>query len=74
MKKAFAIFAIVGLLMACNDSSKKKVEKVQEDAQKVLDTTVKKIDKWIDTAGKNIIKWRDTTVKRIKEIKPIKGN
>lgn len=62
--------AIAGLMIACNESSKKKVEKVQEDAQKVVDTTVKKIDKWIDTAAKNLDKWRDTAVKKIKDITP----
>ena len=74
MKKVVAVFAIAGILGACSESSKKKVEKVQVDAQKKLDTAVKKIDNWIDTAGKNIVKWRDTTVKRIKEIKPKNGN
>lgn len=57
MKKVFAILAIAGLMVACNNKSDKKAEEVKDTAAKMMDDASKMMDtaaKMMDTAAKMV--------------------
>ena len=76
MKKIFAIAAIAGIMVACNNSSDKKTEntdstaKVMEDANKTVDTATQKMDNAMDTAAKKMDNVVDTAKKKMDDSKP----
>jgi len=75
MKKVFAIAAIAGLMVACNNSSEKKVDvadsttKMMEEADKMMDTAAQKMDNMMDTAAKKMDNIVDTATKKMEEAK-----
>jgi ketopantoate reductase len=77
MKKVFAIFAIAGVMVACNNSSEKKADdvkdtaaKMMDDANKMVDTAASKMDKMVDTAASKMNSMVDTAAKKMEEAKP----
>lgn len=63
MKKVFAILAIAGVMVACNNSGEKKAGEVKDTASKMMNNVS-------DTASKMMDKAVDTMAKKMEEAKP----
>jgi hypothetical protein len=74
MKKVFAIFAIAGVMVACNNSGEKKAEDIKDSATNVIenvqDSANKVIDAVVDSAAKKVDAVVDSAAKKLEGEKP----
>jgi len=56
MKKVFAIIAIAGLLSACNNKAKKKMDEVKDSAASAVESVKDSANKMIDAAKDTLLK------------------
>ena len=68
MKKVFAIFAIAGIMVACNNSSDKKTDAAKDSAA-MMDSMNKMMDANKDSVNKMMNKMQDSTNKMMNNIK-----
>jgi hypothetical protein len=54
MKKFFAIFAIAGVMVACNNSSDKKEGEKKDSASNMMDSAANNMNNMVDTAAKMV--------------------